>query len=278
MSLSLMRALRILAMTHEDQLRTPLEVWARVAHGITPSIQILPPEQRIPSMMELYLLCPIAISKLVLSISFLRSKEILSHPQNDILFIIKLFYDHLRGQAASIKVHYMSLGALPPPATTIGIPSEDLKKVFKSSKGRPPRGCFLLLGDPLTDQIVEFVKSSVGKMSPIHRNYDPCLQYVPEKYPPQLEADLKHVLNEGIRSLGYNTENKKVSIKLACLATKQHAQQPQHVDEDPRTVARLGRLDRSKPFHNVMSFVFLIPASDAGTDIALHSEYDRTGE
>ena len=88
MSLSLMRALRILAMTHEDQLRTPLEVWACVADGITPSVQILPPEQRIPSMMTLYSRCPIAISKLVMSISFLRSSELLSHHQNDVLFII----------------------------------------------------------------------------------------------------------------------------------------------------------------------------------------------
>ena len=130
-----MRALRILAMTHEDELRTPLEVWTRVADDITPSIQIVPQEQRIPSMMALYSHCPIAISKLVLSILFLCSKEILSHHQNDVLFIIKLFYGHLREQASSISVHYMSLGVLPPPATPIGIPSAKLKKVFHSSKG-----------------------------------------------------------------------------------------------------------------------------------------------
>ena len=50
------------------------------------------------------------------------------------------------------------------------------------------------------------------------------------------------------------------------------------MDEDPNTVARLGRLDRSKPFGNVISFIFLVPASVAGTDIVLHPEYDPTGE
>jgi len=166
-----------------------------------------------------------------------------------------------------------AMGDIAPPALPLRDGNADLNWVFYSRDGKR-RGTWLLIGEELAQQVADFVSSNIHKASKVHSNYSPLHQYVPEKNPPALEANLVNVLKKGIRALGYNTENQDVTIKMAALSSDFHSLQDTHFDEDPAFNLRKTAADEPQ---NQVSFIFIMPASEDGMCILLYPEYDQTG-